>query len=150
MNNLNPWLNTTMNPMNNFWNQNQNQMMQSQVPSNFLPHYDVIQVNGENGARAFQLGPNSSVLLADKEAAIIWLVCTDGAGYKTVTAYDITPHMAAPQVDLNNLESRLAHVEEWINAKQSAFGSAKQSKKSNANANANAKNVATESTDTTT
>jgi hypothetical protein len=60
--------------------------------------------------------------------------------------------MAAPQVDLNNLESRLAHVEEWINAKQSAFGSAKQPKKSNANANANAnaKNVATESTDTTT
>ncbi len=160
----NPWLNNgnTINSpvvggnggptMTNFWGPNGGQQNQPSVPSNFLPHYDVIQVSGENGARAFQMGPNSSVLLADKEAAIVWLVCTDGAGYKTIMPYDITPHRAAPPVDLNNLETRLAQVEEWINAKQSAFGSAKQSKKSNANANtsANAKIVANESVDATT
>lgn len=95
-----------------------------------LPQYEIIQVSGENGVDAFQMGPNSSVLLADTTAPIVWLVKTDGAGYKTKVPYDITPHQATPPVNLNNIEERLTRLEE-LYAKQQPNN--KQSRKSNAN-----------------
>lgn len=85
--------------------------------TNFLPRYEVIQVNGENGVNAFQMGPNSSVLLLDTSAPIVWLVQTDGAGYKSKVPYDITPHQAVPPVDINQLQQRVAQLEDLINAK---------------------------------
>lgn len=36
----------------------------------YLQKYEVIRVNGENGARALQMMPNSSVLLLDDTAPI--------------------------------------------------------------------------------
>ena len=56
------------------------------------PRQEVVKVNGENGARAFPIGANSSAILLDESGKLIWLVTTDGAGYKTVSPYDITPH----------------------------------------------------------
>ena len=75
----------------------------------------VVRVNGENGARAYQIGANSSALLLDESGLMVWLVTSDGAGYKTVTAYDITPHQAAPAPDFGNLESRIQRLEEIVN-----------------------------------
>ena len=46
---------------------------------------EVVKVNGKNGVNAFQLAPNSSALLLDTTASIVWLVQTEGAGYKTST-----------------------------------------------------------------
>ena len=57
-----------------------------------LPAQQVVRVTGEAGARAYQIGPNSSALLLDESGALVWLVTSDGAGYKTVSAYDIAPH----------------------------------------------------------
>ena len=82
-----------------------------------MPQYDIVKVNGENGANAFQMGPNSKILLLDESAPIVWFVQTDGAGYKTVTPYTITPYQPAPPVDINSLEARLTALEEKINAK---------------------------------
>ena len=62
-----------------------------------LPHYDIVKVNGRNGAEAFQMGPNSQVLLLDETAPVLWLASTDGAGYKTVSAFDISPHQDQQQ-----------------------------------------------------
>lgn len=75
----------------------------------------VVKVNGENGARAYQMGANSSALLLDESGLMVWLATTDGAGYKTVSAYDITPHQAAQQPDYGSLESRIKRLEEIIN-----------------------------------
>ena len=75
----------------------------------------VVRVNGENGARSYQLGANSSALLLDESGLLVWLVTTDGAGYKTVGAYDITPHQVAPAPDYGSLESRIAKLEEIVN-----------------------------------
>ncbi len=36
--------------------------------------------------------PNSSILLLDETAPIVWLKMTDGAGYPTLNPYDIAPH----------------------------------------------------------
>ena len=76
---------------------------------------EVVKVNGENGARAYQIGANSSALLLDESGAMVWLVTTDGAGYKTVAAFDISPHEQAPVPDYESLETRIARLEELIN-----------------------------------
>lgn len=75
----------------------------------------VVRVNGENGARAYQIGPNSSALLLDESGTMIWLCTTDGAGYKSVSAYDITPHQAQPPIDYDSIEQRIKRLEEFVN-----------------------------------
>ena len=101
----------------------------SRMSVNNLPRYSIIQVNGQNGADAFQMAPNSKVLLLDENNPIVWFVQTDGAGYKTVTPYSITPFQPEQPVDLHSLEQRLSALEEKINA-QSYTGTSKQRKSS--------------------
>ena len=79
------------------------------------PAQQVVRVNGENGARAFQIGANSSALLLDESGLMVWLVTSDGAGYKTVQAYDIAPHQTAPSPDYGGLENRIKRLEEIVN-----------------------------------
>ena len=80
-------------------------------------YQQIIRVNGENGARAYQMAPNSSVLLLDENAPLVWLAQTDGAGYKTVTAYEIKPHTPEQPLDLGAIMERLEKLEEKVNAK---------------------------------
>ena len=75
----------------------------------------VARVNGENGARSSTIGANSSALLLDDSGLMVWLVTSDGAGYRTVTPYDITPHQAQPAPDFGSLESRIKRLEEIVN-----------------------------------
>ena len=56
----------------------------------------VIKVNGRNGADAFRMAADSSVLLLDENDPIVWLKTTDGAGYPTITPYSIAPYQPAP------------------------------------------------------
>ena len=88
---------------------------------------EVVKVNGKNGVDAFQLAPNSSALLLDTTASIVWLVQTDGAGYKTSTPYDITPHIPEEEVQYKSLEERISKLEETINAKSNIKPSTRKS-----------------------
>ena len=86
----------------------------------YLQNYmqqEVVKVNGINGVNAYQMPPNSSALLLDTTDSIVWLVQTDGAGYKTSTPYDITPHVSQEETQYKTLEERIAKLEESINAK---------------------------------
>lgn len=76
----------------------------------------VVKVNGEGGANAFNMGPNSSALLLDTSGTMIWAVTTDGAGYKTVVPYDIMPHRNPEQIAVKSLEDRIKRLEELIDA----------------------------------
>ena len=87
-----------------------------QTPAMQAPQQQVVRVNGENGARAYGIGANSSALLLDEAGTMVWLVTSDGAGYKTVAAYDIVPHQAAPAPDYGSLETRIKRLEEKMNA----------------------------------
>ena len=78
------------------------------------PTQQVVKVNGENGARTYQIGANSSALLLDESGTMVWLVTSDGAGYKTVSAYDIIPHQTAPAPDYGTLETRIKKLEEIV------------------------------------
>ena len=84
-------------------------------PQPIIQPTQVVRVNGENGARAFTIGANSSALLLDESGLMVWLVTSDGAGYKSVSAYDITPHQEAPAPDYGSLETRIARLEEMVN-----------------------------------
>ena len=72
----------------------------------------IIKVNGENGARMYQLPPNSSALLLDETSPKVFLIQSDGAGYKTVNAYKIEPYVPAPEPDLMDILQRLERLEE--------------------------------------
>lgn len=98
--------NPLYNPLMNTYFQQNNQYQQ--------PRQEVIKVSGENGARAFPMGANSSALLLDESGNIIWVVTTDGAGYKTVMPYDITPHKNTDISDYNTLEQRISRLEGMI------------------------------------
>lgn len=93
--------------MNNY----QNMYNYNPYGYNRFPTYEVIKVNGKPGVDAFQMGPNSSVLLLDETANIVWLAQTDGAGYKTATPFDIVPHQEAPKVDINAIDLRIQSIE---------------------------------------
>lgn len=79
-----------------------------------MPMQQVVKVNGRNGAEAYRMGANSSVLLLDESQPILWLKQTDGAGYPTITAYDIKLHQDLPPVDLRAIEERIAKIEEVL------------------------------------
>lgn len=109
-------------------------MQQGQQMPQAQPVTQVTKVNGENGAKAYPMGANSSALLLDESGLMVWLCTTDGAGYKSVSAYDITPHHNAPAPDYGSLESRIQTVEKKLeemisngNSKRTATVSKKQS-----------------------
>ncbi len=84
-----------------------------------LKQETVLTVNGYNGANACQMAPNSSKLALDISGTMIWLIVTDGAGYKTITPYDIFDHKEqppaqTPSVDLSVIEARLSKLEAFV------------------------------------
>lgn len=92
-------------------------------PSMRVSQQEIIRVNGRNGAMSIQMAPSSSVLVLDETAPLVWLCQTDGAGYLTVTPFDIAPHQEVPQVSVNDLSARLARLEEIVNGKSDAVPS---------------------------
>jgi hypothetical protein len=76
---------------------------------------EIVKVNGEGGARAYNLPANSSILLLDETQPLIWVKQTDGAGYPTITAYDIQPHIEKAAPDVASLEQRIEKLERLMN-----------------------------------
>ncbi len=109
----------------------QSLLTQPQVATTQMPlqHQEVVNVSGRPGAEAYQMAVNSSALLLDSTAPIVWLAQTDGAGYKTLTPYDIVPHKEVKQEDvLQKLEDRISKLEEKVNAKPNTSDASKQRK----------------------
>lgn len=61
------------------------------------PQQGLIQVNGLEGARAYPLGPNSSVPLFDANSDVMYVKRTDAGGYPTIQAYTFAPVQDAQQ-----------------------------------------------------
>lgn len=79
------------------------------------PQQQIIRVNGQNGAMAYQMMPNSSALLLDETAPLVWLAVTDGGGYKTITPYKIEKYVPAPPADYKALLERIERLEGKLN-----------------------------------
>lgn len=109
-------------------NQISQMLLQGIQQNNPMMKQEVVKVNGRPGAEAFNLGPNASALLLDTSAPIVWLVQTDGAGYKSLTPYDITPHEEKPPEDkYKSLEERITKLEELINEKSNTSNARRKS-----------------------
>lgn len=120
--------------MNNNPLMNQQNMFQQPQSMMYAPRYEVIKVKGQAGARNIRMAPNSNVLLLDQTAPLVWYAQTDGTGYLTVTPFDVTPHQAQPQVNINDLSERVSKLQEVIaNVQQSNFGT-KPAKRKQSNA----------------
>jgi len=102
-------MNGYQNPFFNPYGFPQQQQMQ---PA--LPQQQVVRVHGIDGAKAYSIGANSSALLLDESGLMVWLVTTDGAGYKTASCYDISPHQETPKPDIGSFENRLQAVEKRL------------------------------------
>ena len=83
-----------------------------QYNPNFLPAQQVVQANGKSSIDALRMAPNSSVLILDTTAPMVWLCTSDGLGNVTPIPYDITPHEEVKQEA--DLEKRIAAIEEKI------------------------------------
>lgn len=94
----------------------------TQNTQQYAPKSEVVKVNGRNGAEAYQLAPNSSILLLDEKEPIIWLKTTDGAGYATVTPYTIAPYTPEPPIDIKALEERIRRIEGVLNEQSDITG----------------------------
>ena len=107
------------------FNQNNSAYNSYQNLQNVQPQQNfqqIIKVNGIEGAKAFQLGANSSVMLLDAQEPIVWLKTSDGAGFSTITPYEISKVEKTENKDINlELNSRIEKlekkVEELTNAK---------------------------------
>ena len=110
----------------------------SQLPNNpVVPNYHPVQqqgprmqidtVNGKESAYAYNIGANSSVILADAMKPKIWMITTDSAGYKVVKGFKIEPddedenRITATVIDadvkeqMSDLAERLDKLEEKVN-----------------------------------
>lgn len=133
------------------WNQNQNQNQNNMVvgqaqfnPYNNwgympqrLPTYTATPIHGQNAAWQFPMGPNSEIYLPDADQDIIWWIRTDAQGNKNVLGFDVTPHQEPKPINMDEINTRLAAVEEWINGKQNK-SNAKRSTTAPATANVTA------------
>lgn len=76
------------------------QMQQPMQPMQPMqqPRDGLIRVTGMDGAKAYQLPPNSAVALFDGGQDVFYVKTTDGAGFPTIKAYAFAPMQeAAPQ-----------------------------------------------------
>lgn len=91
-----------------------NNPFQVQQQNNTLPQQQIIQVNGKASVDTIQLAPNSSILVMDTSAPLVWLCVSDGVGKVTAKAYDIIEHKDTPPIDVASVEQRLTAVENYI------------------------------------
>ena len=82
---------------------------------NVLPAQQIPQANGKASIDMIRLAPNSSILIADTTAPIVWRCTSDSLGNVTSEPFDITPHKDEAQVQQESLEQRIARLEAIIN-----------------------------------
>lgn len=87
------------------------------------PINGLVSVTGIDGAKAYQLPPNSSMPLFDANSDTMYLKTTDGAGFPTIKEFTFAPketvqEPAADYVPRSEFDELAKKVEELTNAKQ--------------------------------
>lgn len=126
-------------------NMSQNYMPNYGTPSNLrynapqsvsAQRCEIIRVNGKEGAEAYPMAPNSSILLLDENNPIVWLKRTDGAGFPTVEPFTISPYKPEPTIDLKAIDERLSRVEAMINGQPNTTNAKRSGKSADKSASA--------------
>lgn len=77
-------------PRNNYSTNNQNAMMPSLIQSQIgqaQPINNILQVMGPESAQAYQLGPDSQVILIDSNKPVFYMKKSDSSGYSETRAF---------------------------------------------------------------
>lgn len=90
---------------------------QSQPP--MQPQTGLNRVTGMDGARAFQVNPNSVVALFDDTQDVFYIKTTDSGGFPTIKGYRFTPIEDVPQIQPAGLTR--AEVEQIIREEISKY-----------------------------
>ena len=87
---------------------------QIQTQQTFLPKQEIIKVNGKSSVESIQLAPNSSIIVMDTTAPLVWLCVSDGVGKVTATPYQISEYKEKPPINVDDIEARLSRIEEKL------------------------------------
>lgn len=102
----------------NFYQPPYQQPMQYQS-ARTQPENNLIRVTGLDGAKAYQMGPNSTVALFDAGEDLMYVKTTDGAGFPTIQVFRFEPVTntaeASPEfISRNEFENFKAEVNENV------------------------------------
>ena len=96
--------------------------MYNYYPRNMLPPQQILQARGKASIDNLCMSPNSSELIADETAPIVWKCVSDSLGNVTAEPFDISPHkdeqeknQEAIAVSIDQINNRLSRLEEIIN-----------------------------------
>lgn len=106
----NPYMNPMANPygmQNGFQNPMAPVMTGSQPMQTAMqqPSNGLIRVTGIDGAKAYQMPPNSVAALFDDSYDIMYVKSTDGAGFPTIRVFDFYEHKAETVLQQNSVNS---------------------------------------------
>lgn len=76
-----------------------------------LNKQEITEVYGMQGAQAYQMAPNSSVILLDASSPMVYIKRTDGAGSPSIAAYNLVQRQADEST--SELEKRVRKLEEF-------------------------------------
>jgi hypothetical protein len=100
--------------------------------SNILPPQQILQANGRASIEAIRMSPNSSVLIADTTAPIVWKCMSDSLGNVTKEPFDIVPHKDEAQIEKENLNALVLDMNNRLKELEVKYESViEQSTKSN-------------------
>lgn len=103
----------------------QNQFSQFQQTQPQIPTQNLIRVNGMDGAKAYQMTPNSTVALFDSNEDIMYVKSTDGAGFPQIRRFKfVEMQESQTQQPVNN---DFISREEFENFKKEIMSNGKQS-----------------------
>lgn len=97
----------------------------SQIPQmtqqNVLPPQQILQANGKASIDAIKMSPNSSVLIADSSAPIVWRCVSDSLGNVTAEAFDIVPHKETPAVDTTSIMAIVKEINDRVTRLEESY-----------------------------
>jgi hypothetical protein len=80
------------------------QPYQMQGYNNYNQVQSLTRVNGIDGARAYQMGANSTAALFDSNDDILYIKTTDGAGFPTIRVFEFKEKIAEMKENLSECE----------------------------------------------
>ena len=109
-----------------------NQSLNNQFASTPAPIQGLVKVTGIEGAKAYQMPPNSTMPLFDADNDIMYIKSTDGAGFPTIREFAFSPVETTPQapdveyVQRSEFDKLVEEVKELMNGKQPVSRATKQ------------------------
>ena len=96
------------------YQQHPNTSYQTTYPNNVLPPQQTLQANGKASVDAIRLSPNSSALIADTTAPIVWKCVSDSLGNVTSEPFDIIPHKSEQEKAEESMSATIADINQRL------------------------------------